>query len=182
MLCNFWPDLGFIFINASMFCSCRKIVPSGVTLPFILFVQSKLLFEGFRDLLCRITAAESTENIFVTMKLLQIILHVVNRGLSMVPVTCHKVNMHKVLDAQQGLCEENSLPRRKGLKESPWKLGQSLAQVLSSPYHSIASPGYMVCWIEWSQDVEESLPRAGWICRSWNIQVRGRTIPSSSNA
>src|SRR5882757_7786545 len=94
MLCNFRLDLSFIFINATTLCSRRKIVPSGVTLPFLLFVQSKLLFQGFRDLLCRFTGAESTENILVTMKLLQIILHVLDRGLSMVPVLCHKVKIH----------------------------------------------------------------------------------------
>jgi len=78
MLCNFWLDLHFIFINAKMLCSRRMIVPSGVTLLFFLFVQSKLLFQGFRDLLCRFTGAESNENILVTMKLLQIIIHVLS--------------------------------------------------------------------------------------------------------
>jgi len=94
MLCNFSLGLRFIFINAMMPCSRRKIIPSGVTLRFLLFLQSKLLFQGFRDLLCRFTGMESTENILVTMKLLQIILHVLDRGLSMVPVLCHKVKIH----------------------------------------------------------------------------------------
>jgi len=47
--------------------------------------------------------------------------------------------------------------------------------------HSIASPGYMAWWIEQSQDMEASSPRAGWICQSWNV-AWGRTLPHPSNA
>ena len=94
MLCNFWLNLRCIFLNVTVLCSRQKIVPRGVTLPFLLFVQSKLLFQGFRYLLWRFTCAESTENILVTMKLLTISLHVLDHGLSLVPVMCHKVQIH----------------------------------------------------------------------------------------
>jgi len=53
------------------------------------------------------------------MNLLQIILHVVNCGLSMVPVLCHKVKIPKVLDAQQGVCERNHLARQRIWKSHP---------------------------------------------------------------
>ena len=96
-----------------MLCRCRKIVRSGVTLLFLLFVQRKVLFQGFWDLLCSFTGAESTENIIVTFKLLQILLHVLHRGFSIVPVMCHKVKIHSVLDAQQGFCEGNPLAHQK---------------------------------------------------------------------
>jgi len=112
MLCNFWRDLSCIFINAKTLCSRRKIVPSGVTLPFLLWVQSKLLLQGLWDHLNRCTGAESTENILVTMKLLQIILHVLYHGISMVPVLWHKVTIHWDLDGQQGFSEGNPLVRR----------------------------------------------------------------------
>ena len=45
------------------------------------------------------------------MRLLQIILHVLWRGFSMVPVLCDKVKMHPVLNTQQGFCEGNPLAR-----------------------------------------------------------------------
>jgi len=41
---------------------------------------------------------ESTEGIVVMMELLQKILHVLDRGLSMEPVLCHKVRIHLVVD------------------------------------------------------------------------------------
>lgn len=40
---------------------------------------------------------------------LQIILHVLDRVLSMVPVLCHNVIIHKVLDVHHGFCEGYSL-------------------------------------------------------------------------
>ena len=58
MLCNFWLDLHCIFINVTMRCSHRKIAPSGVTLLFLMVIQSKLLVQGFGDHLCRFTGAE----------------------------------------------------------------------------------------------------------------------------
>jgi len=75
-------------------CSGRKIVPSEVSPPFLLFVQSKLLYQGFRDLLCRFPGTDSIEIIILRMKLLQIILHGLDRGLIMVPVLCAKVKLH----------------------------------------------------------------------------------------
>jgi len=181
MLCNFWLDLHFIFTNVTTLCSCRKIVPSGVSLLFRLLVQSRLHFQCFWDLLCRFTSVESTKHTRVMMKLLQKILDGLDRGLSLVPVLCHKLQISKVLDAQQVICVGNPVGLLKGLKESPRKLEQSHAHVLSSPYHSIWSSGYMACWIKPRQDIEASSPRAGWMCRSWNV-VRGRMFPSSSNA
>jgi len=112
MLCNFLLNRCFIFINTTTLCCCRNIVPSGVTLPFLLVVKSKLLFQGFRDPLRRFTGAESTENIIVTMKHLQIFLHALDRRFSMVPVLCHRVNIHPVLEAQQGFGEGNPLACR----------------------------------------------------------------------
>lgn len=69
----------------------------------------------------------------------------------------------------------------KALKTLLWKLVQSHTWVLSSLYHSIVSSSYMACWIELSQDMEALTPRAGWICRYWNV-VWGRRFPSSWNA
>jgi len=43
------------------------------------------------------------------MKLLQIILILLDCGLSMVLVLCHMVRIHHVLEAQQGICEGNCL-------------------------------------------------------------------------
>jgi hypothetical protein len=93
MLCNFGLDLHFVFINPISLCSRRNIVPCGVTVLFLLCVQIQELLEVFRDLLCRFTGMESTENILLTTKFLQIILHVLDRALRMVPVTCHKVKI-----------------------------------------------------------------------------------------
>jgi len=109
MLCNFWLDECCIFINTTMPCSRRKIVPSGVTLLFLLFVLSTLLSHSFRDLLCRFTGALLTPDILLTMKLLQKIFHQLNCGLSMVSVLCSKLKIHKVPHAQQGICEGNTL-------------------------------------------------------------------------
>jgi len=86
MFCNFWRNLHFMFIHMTTLCSHRKIVSSRVTLLFILFVQSKLLFQVFWNLLCRFPSMESTENILMKMKLLQIMIHELNHGLRMVPV------------------------------------------------------------------------------------------------
>jgi hypothetical protein len=63
-------------------------------------VQSKLLLQGFQDLLGRLTGAESTEKILMTMNLLQIILHLLDRGLSTVLVLCHIVKTENVFDAE----------------------------------------------------------------------------------
>ena len=70
-------------------------------------------FQGFWDLVCRFTCVELTETILVTMKLLQIILHILDRGLSMVLVLYYKVKIHKFLDAQRGFCEGNALASRR---------------------------------------------------------------------
>jgi len=107
MLCNFWLDLRFIFINVSTACSRRNIVPSWVTLQFLLFVQSKVFLKGCEDRLCRFTCRELTEIMLRMMKLLQIILHVLDCDLSMWLVLCHEVKIHKDLDAQQGIWEGN---------------------------------------------------------------------------
>ena len=79
-----------------------------------------------------------------------------------------------------GLLWRESFRSLKGWKESPRILNQSHARVHSFPYHSIASPGYMACWIEHSQDIKGFSPRAGWICWSWTV-VWGRMLPNSSN-
>jgi len=50
MLCNIWLHLHFIFINSTTFYSDRLIVPSGVTLPLRLIVQSKLHFEASKTI------------------------------------------------------------------------------------------------------------------------------------
>lgn len=93
VLCNVRVDLPFIFINVTTLCRGQNIVPHGVLLPFLLFVQSKLRFEGFQDLVCRFTGAESTVNILLKMKLLQILLHVLYRGFSVVLVLFHQVKV-----------------------------------------------------------------------------------------
>jgi len=93
-----------------MLCSRSKIVPTGVTFPFILVLQSNLHLQGFRDLLCRFTVAELAETILLTTNLVQIILYILDRGPSMVLVLCHKVKIHKVLDAQHRISEGNLLP------------------------------------------------------------------------
>jgi len=113
MLCNFWIELHFIFIVMTTLCSCSRIVPSGVTLLLLLFVQRKLLVQRFRDLLCRFTGEVLTENIPLMLKLLQIMLHGLDCGLSMVLALCHKVKIHKVLDTQQGFCEGSPLAHQR---------------------------------------------------------------------
>jgi len=123
MLCNSWPDRRFIFINPTTLCSHRKVVPSAVTLPLLVFVQSKLLFQGCWGNLCRFTGTESTENILVMMNLLQRILHILDRGFSMGLELCRKIIIQKVLDAPQGFCEGNPLPCRRVTKSrrENWK-------------------------------------------------------------
>jgi len=181
MLCTFCRNLHCIIINVMTLCSRWQIVPSGVTLPFLLIVQHTLQCQVFQDLLCRFTGPESTESILVTMKLLQVIRQVLDRGLSMVPVLCHKMTIHWTSWRTTRLLWRESFGLRKGLKESPRTLEHSHTQVLSSPYHAIAAPGCMACWIEQSQDMELSSPWVGWLCWSWNV-FRGRTLPSPSTA
>jgi len=112
-----------------------------VTVPILLFVQRKLLCQGFRDLLCSFTGMELTENILVTRKLLQINLHVLHRGRSMVPVLCHKANMHKVLDTQQGFCEGNALACRRAWNSRRENWNNHMAeciQLLPTPFRHLA--------------------------------------------
>jgi len=94
MLGNFWLNPNCVFINEIKLHNGGQIVPSGVTHPYLQFVQSKKLFQGIRDLLCEFTCTESTQIILLTMKLLQMILHVLDHGFSMVPVLCHMVTIH----------------------------------------------------------------------------------------
>ena len=81
------------------------------------------------------------------MKLQQLMLLVLDRGLSMLMALCHQVNIQKVLEAWQGFCEGYSFTRRR-VEYKPWQLEQSPARVRSSSYHSIVSPRYMACWID----------------------------------
>jgi len=113
MLFNFGHNLHFIFINTMRLCSCRNIVPSEVTLLFLQFVQGKLLLEGFWDLLGRFPSAELTNNILVMMNVLQILVHVLGCGFSMVLVLCHNVKIQSVLDSQQGFCDGNPVDRQR---------------------------------------------------------------------
>jgi len=96
-----------------MLCSRQMIVSSGVTVLFLLIVQSKQRIQGLRDLLSRFTGVEWTEHILVTMNLLQILLHVLDCGFSMVPVLCPQVKINQVVDAQQGLSEGNRVACRR---------------------------------------------------------------------
>jgi len=68
ILCNFWLDLRIFLISTMTLCHHRNIVPSRVSLLFLLYFESCLLFERFRDLLCKFTGTHSTETILVTMK------------------------------------------------------------------------------------------------------------------
>jgi hypothetical protein len=86
MLSNVQLNLYFIFISATMLGSHRNIVPSGVTVSFLLFVQCKLIFQDCQDLLCTFTDTDLTEDFLVTMELHQMILHGLDCGLSMLPV------------------------------------------------------------------------------------------------
>jgi len=106
-------DLGLIFINATTLFSQWKIVASRVTLPFLLYVECNLCFQGFWDHLYRFTGVASTENVLLTMKLLQIILQVLDCSCSMVPVLYHKMKIHEVLHTQQGFFEGNHLTRQR---------------------------------------------------------------------
>ena len=94
LLCNCLLNLHIIFIRATTLSRYRKIVPSWVNCRCLLLASGQLLFKGYRDLLCRFTGAESTENILVTMKLLQIVLHVLDCSFSIVQVLCHEVKIH----------------------------------------------------------------------------------------
>jgi len=98
MLGNVRLDQGVPSINVTMLCSRRKSVPIGISPPFLLPIESKLLIQGFRDFVCRFTGAELTENIHPTMKLLLILLYLLYLRFSMVPVMCHEVKIHYVLD------------------------------------------------------------------------------------
>jgi len=122
-------------------CSRSKIVPTGVTLPFLLFVQSKLLFEGCRDLLCGCTSAESTETMLVTMILLQIILHVLDCGLSMVPVLCHKVKCCNFLTHNR-TSVKGILRLAKQFERVAAKTGN-----ITHPSAFISLPLYCVTWL-----------------------------------
>jgi hypothetical protein len=180
MLCNVWLNLGFFFIKGIMWCSHRGIVQSGVSLLFLWFFQSKLLFQGFWEHECRFTGVEYIEIILLTMIHLNRILHVLNRGCSMVTVVCYSVKRHSVVDALFISSEGNSLACQSVTKSSQEKLEQTCTQVLSSPYHFIVSPAYIASWIEWSKNLETSLPRAGRICQFWSI-VWTRILPSERN-
>jgi len=93
-LCNFLADLRIIITDATMLWRHRKIAPSAIIIKFLLSVHSKLTVQAFWDLLCRYPGVEWTEHILVTMKLSKIVLHVLNRGFSMILVLCHKVVIH----------------------------------------------------------------------------------------
>jgi len=71
------------------------------------------VFSASEELLCTFTGAEPTDNNLVIMKPPQSILHILDCGLSMVPVLCHMVTIHHVLDAQLGFFEGNHLARQK---------------------------------------------------------------------
>jgi len=90
MLNNVWINLFIIFNHGRTLCSHTWIVPGGVTGQFFLVVRCEFTFQGFKDILYRITGLESTESIFVTMNLLQIIPHVLDHAFCMLPVLCHK--------------------------------------------------------------------------------------------
>jgi len=127
--------------NMMALCSCRKSVPSRVTLPFLLCVQSELCFQGFRHLLCRFTGPESTETMLVTLKLIQITLHVFDLHLSKVPVLCHTVEIHDILDAHQGFCEGKPLApgRVKKSRRKKWKnQAPECFHLLTTPFHHLA--------------------------------------------
>jgi len=109
MLCHFCLDLLSIFINKMALRRHQKIIPSGVTLQVLLFVHTMLLHKSFGDRLFWLTGAESNEIVLMIMKLLQLLLHVPDRGFSMVLAVCHKVKIHYVLDTQQGFGAGNSV-------------------------------------------------------------------------
>lgn len=112
MLCNFYLILYSIFIRLRTLSSCRLIVPSGVTLPFLWFVQTKMHSQGFCEHLCRFTGAQLTEHIPLKIKLLQIIPNVLDQRFSIVLAFCHMVKIPQYVDAQLGCCEGNSLACR----------------------------------------------------------------------
>jgi len=92
---------------------------------------------------------ESAENILLTTKLLEIILHVLNHGLSIVLVLYHRVKLYLVLDAHQGFCEGNALARRR-VQKSPcgnWSNdAPDCFHLLSTPLH------LLVIWLVESSD------------------------------
>jgi hypothetical protein len=59
---------------------------------FLLFAHSKLLFQVVQDVLCVFTSVEMTEDILLRMKLFQIILHLLDCSVSVVPVLYHMVS------------------------------------------------------------------------------------------
>jgi len=144
MLWKFSLDQHFIFINSKALCSRRKLVLSVLTLPFLLFVQSNLRFHRFCNLHCTFTGAESTENIHLTMRVLEMILHVLNCGFCMVPVPFHKVKVPLVLDAQQGFWEGNTL--------ACWQVEKSCHENSNNHvpegFHLLATPlGHLAIWL-----------------------------------
>jgi hypothetical protein len=94
MLCTFSLNLSLILTKTNTHGSGKKIFAIGVTLPIFVLAHKQLLFHGFQVLLCRITAQEMPHNILLTMKLHQIIHHVLNRGISMAPVLDHQLKTH----------------------------------------------------------------------------------------
>jgi hypothetical protein len=65
-----------MFINETVLCCDQMIVPNMVTLLFLMYIQGKLLFEGFRDLHCKFAATELAHIIWLMMKLCWISLNV----------------------------------------------------------------------------------------------------------
>jgi hypothetical protein len=100
MLCNLWLDVHIIIIHTMTICSHRKTGPRGVTLPFLLFVESKLQFEGFLHILCRFSGLHLTDTILVTTKLFQIDLPSLNHRFRFVLVPCRVMKIRWVLDSQ----------------------------------------------------------------------------------
>jgi len=105
MLWNVRFGLRFIFLNLTLLCSCREIVPRMVALLFLLFVHWKMVPKGLKDDCCRVTGTEWTNTILLTMKLLRIIIYVLDCGLCPVPVLCHQVNIHQDLEPQSRFCD-----------------------------------------------------------------------------
>jgi len=80
-----------------------------------------------------------------------------------------------------GLLSRESFRSPKGGNESPGKLEQSHARVLSSTHCFLVSPGYTTCQMKRSKDPEASSTRAGLFRQSWNV-AQGRTLHSRSHA
>jgi len=126
ILCNIWLYVHFIFINATMLCTRKQIVPSETTPSFLQLLLNQQLFQAFWDFVCKSIDVESTENILVTKKLIQKHVHVLNRELIMALVLCYKVKMHYVLDAQNRIWEENPFAYRRFQQSchEHWKIDQ----------------------------------------------------------